>query len=141
MHEERLLAALDRLAHALDRVERTSAHAECLTLAQARSLLRLRRGPSRVSDLAREQTLAVSTLTRNLAHLDRRGWVQRRSGDEDKRTVWVALTEVGQAVAARLHDTRCRTLKAAVTGMHSVDRLESAVTLARVAGDIERGLA
>jgi len=91
-----------------------------------------------VSDLADEQGLAVSTMTRNLKLLEDKGWVHRVPGTDDRRTVQVALSESGRALATRLSDTNVARFSRAFGEFHPTDRVERAVALDRVAAAIEK---
>lgn len=91
----------------------------------------------RISDLADDQGLAVSTMTRNLALLEKKGWIDRRQGAEDKRTVLIALTDVGREVAGGLQSTTLGQLSQIFHAFPAADRVERAVALDRVAAALE----
>ena len=55
-----------------------------------------------VSDLAKELSLAVASVTNAINKLERKGMLKRTRGEKDGRTVWITLTEAG-ARANRLH--------------------------------------
>jgi DNA-binding MarR family transcriptional regulator len=54
------------------------------------------------AELAREHGVDASSATRMLDRLEQRGLLVRTRGDDDRRTVRVALTEAGRAHAAAL---------------------------------------
>ena len=141
MSEARLLRSVQRLATALAKQERQTAAAAGISVSQMRILLTLdSQGIEgmRISDLADEQGLAVSTMTRNLALLELKGWARRMPGAEDKRTVRVALSLTGKDLAARLSNTNVARFSQAFREFHPSDRVERAVALDRVAQAIER---
>ena len=70
-------------------------------------LLRLERdGPQRVAGLASSLGLDGSTVTRQLAALDTRGWVQRSTDPLDARATVVGATSAGLAAVADLRRLR-----------------------------------
>jgi DNA-binding MarR family transcriptional regulator len=56
------------------------------------------RGPTALSELAQKMGLERTTLTRNLALLETRGWVTIRPGDSDSRTRIISVTETGRSL-------------------------------------------
>ena len=141
MSDERLLRSVQRLASALSKMERQAAAENGVSVSQMRVLLALGTetdGGVRISDLAEDQGLAVSTMTRNLAGLERKGWVERRPGESDRRTVFVYLTDNGRLVAGTLGETNVARFGRAFGTFHPSDRVERAVALDRVAAAIEK---
>ena len=139
MSETRLVKSIQRLASALAKQERQTAAGFGVSVSQMRILLSLEQasGSSRISDLAEEQGLAVSTMTRNLALLEEKGWLRRTPGQEDKRTVRIELSESGRDLAAKLSGTNIARFSHAFREFHPSDRVERAVALDRVAAAIE----
>jgi DNA-binding MarR family transcriptional regulator len=73
--------------------------AEEATLAQYRALVVLvSHGPQRVSDLAAELNVAPSTASRLCERLVGKGLAMRSRRDNDRRAVWISLTETGADV-------------------------------------------
>ncbi|OGQ91949.1 MAG: hypothetical protein A2289_15440 [Deltaproteobacteria bacterium RIFOXYA12_FULL_58_15] len=140
MSDQRLLRAVQRLASALTRLERQVAADVGVSVSQMRIVMSISQSgnPHKVTDLAEEQGLAVSTMTRNLKLLEERGWLHRASGDEDRRTIHVGLTEKGRELAAQLSDTHVSRFDKAFDRFHPSDRIERAVALDRVAAAIEK---
>lgn len=62
------------------------------------------RGDQTMQALARRMFLSVSTMTRVVGQLARRGLVTRRRDPGDGRVVWVSLTREGKDVLARIHE-------------------------------------
>jgi DNA-binding MarR family transcriptional regulator len=140
MSESRLLRSVQRLASALTKLERQAAAAAGVSVSQMRILLSLDQAGCnlRISDLAEEQGLAVSTMTRNLKLLEKKQWVRRVPGCADKRTVEVELTGGGRNIAANLSETNVSQFSRAFRQFHPSDRVERAVALDRVAAALER---
>jgi len=135
------LRSVQRLASALTKLERQAAAAAGVSVSQMRILLSLEQAGRnlRISDLADDQGLAVSTMTRNLKLIEgEKGWVRRVPGVVDKRTVEIELTDVGREVAASLSDTNVAQFSRAFREFHPSDRVERAVALDRVAAALEK---
>jgi DNA-binding MarR family transcriptional regulator len=56
------------------------------------------RGPTALGELAKGLGLERTTLTRNLALLESKGWVSIRSGDTDSRSRIIAVTGAGRSL-------------------------------------------
>jgi DNA-binding MarR family transcriptional regulator len=56
------------------------------------------RGRTKLGELAKGLGLERTTLTRNLALLDAKGWIVIRPGDKDSRARIIAVTEIGRAL-------------------------------------------
>jgi DNA-binding MarR family transcriptional regulator len=74
---------------------------------QIRMLEMLNAHAWKLSDLAARHQVAVSTMSRTVDVLVKRGWVTRQEAPHDRRQVILALTESGQhtrqAIAAQSH--------------------------------------
>ena len=73
-----------------------------VSVAQCVVLQTLRDGPQDVSTLARELAVTKGAVTRLVDGLDAKGYVRRERDAEDRRRVFVALTEAGREEAVRL---------------------------------------
>ncbi len=73
-----------------------------LTLTQLRCLKTLTTGPRTAGDLATQLGLQAASLTRILGRLEAQGLVTRVTGQEDRRTVVVSLTEQGHSTLGAL---------------------------------------
>lgn len=62
------------------------------------------RGDQTMQALAARLFLSVSTMSRVVGQLVRRGLVSRRRDPGDGRVVWVSLTREGKEVLARIHE-------------------------------------
>ncbi len=73
-----------------------------ITLSQLRTLRQLEGGALVAGDLAERVGLHPASMTRTLDRLEDGGWITRTPCDEDRRRVWVALTEsAGQRLGLR----------------------------------------
>ena len=74
-----------------------------ISLAMWRSLAALHHdGAMRLGELAQLTSIEISTLSRTVATLHRRGLVRRDRSDRDARAVCVELTEDGRALTERI---------------------------------------
>lgn len=96
----RLRLAIARLARELRR--HTVAG---LTPTQISTLASIeRRGPLRLGDLAAYEGITPSTLTRPVAALEERGFLERSTDPEDARSSVVAVTEAGHGLLATIRE-------------------------------------
>ncbi|MGY6547581.1 MAG: MarR family winged helix-turn-helix transcriptional regulator [Roseinatronobacter sp.] len=99
------LIALRRIVHALDTNARAMARASNLTQAQLLVLFEVaRRGYEMPRDLARALGVGQATISLQIDKLEARGLVRRERRIEDRRAIWVVLTEAGRAVLDRIPD-------------------------------------
>jgi DNA-binding MarR family transcriptional regulator len=73
-----------------------------VTVQQCVALQDLLSGPRTVQELAAATGVTSSATTRLVDGLEKRGWAERRRDSEDRRKVFVALTDDGTAEASRL---------------------------------------
>lgn len=139
--EARLLGSVQRLAAALARLERLAAAREGVTVSQMRVLIYLAHEAPAIGvtmgSLAEQQGLAISTMTRNISLLERKGWLQRVGGTIDRRTVLVTLSAAGEGLAERLEESVRHQFARAFRHFHPSDRVERAVAVGRVAAALE----
>ena len=67
--------------------------------------------------LARRMYKSVSTMTRVVGQLVRRGYVKRRQDPEDRRAVHVSITPQGKAVVSAINRDLVETQKAVLQGI------------------------
>ena len=67
---------------------------------QMGSLMRIASGPCTMSDLARHQAVGLSTISKSVDMLVRRGWTERWVDKADRRQSMVRLTPRGRRVLA-----------------------------------------
>ena len=101
-HARRLQEGFRLLVRRFSLAERADMSCCGMTVAQAATLDALTGGPIRLSDLGSRLGIAPSTLTRNLARLEERGFVEKRSDPTDRRAQMVELTVAGTAAAAEV---------------------------------------
>jgi DNA-binding MarR family transcriptional regulator len=87
-----------------------------VTLQQHRLLVLLAaRGGQRTADLAAELGVHPSTVTRTCDRLVRRALVQRRHGEDDRRTVWWRLTVTGRDLVGEVMRRRAAEIRRLVS--------------------------
>jgi DNA-binding MarR family transcriptional regulator len=69
-------------------------------------------GDFTMQQLAKRMYKSVSTMTRVVAQLVRRGYVKRRQDREDRRVVHISITPQGKAIVAAVHRDLIETQKA-----------------------------
>lgn len=103
MPDPKTTRALQVLARALGRLGRERARAGDVTPQQAEALQLLSdRGPMSTSSLAEMLGIDPSTASRNLAGLERAGYIVRKRGTDDGRQTDVRLTPRGKRTAEAL---------------------------------------
>jgi DNA-binding MarR family transcriptional regulator len=74
-------------------------------------------GDVTMQQLARRMFKSVSTMTRVVGQLVRRGYVKRRQDPEDRRVVHVSITPQGKAIVAAINRDLIETQKAILQGI------------------------
>lgn len=95
-----------------------------------------RQGPLRLSDLADQMGVQLSTISRQVAELEKHGLVVRTVHPADRRSVTLELSERGEAVRASLRDARHRLLQERLAGWSPAELAELAELLSRFAASI-----
>ena len=99
----RLRSLLGMLVRRFALSERADVACCDMTVAQAATLEVLRaEGAVRLGALGRRLGISPSTMTRNLARLQKRGLLSRLTDPHDTRAARVTLTEAGRRAAARI---------------------------------------
>ena len=70
--------------------------------------------PRSMSVIARRLSVTVSTLTTNMNGLERKGYIKRQRSQEDKRVVYVILTDKGRKAFFHHRDFHKKMIKALV---------------------------
>jgi DNA-binding MarR family transcriptional regulator len=95
-----------------------------LSFTQFLILKRLARlGPMSASELARSVELDGGAMTRQLDHLEGKGYLRRCRHEQDRRTLRIELTAAGNTLWQQLTDCNDRVLRAA---QRSLDEAEQA---------------
>src|ERR1700704_3858831 len=93
-------------------------------------LFRLEEGPARLSDLAQKVGVDISTLSRQVHHLEASGLVARTVVEEDRRVALLAVTDKGRDLVRRIRAAK----RAAITEMLEHWTTEERAELGRVLG-------
>ncbi len=67
---------------------------------QMGSLMKIAAGPCTMTDLARHKAVSLSTISKSVDMLVRRGWVERGADKQDRRQTRVRLTTAGRRTLA-----------------------------------------
>src|SRR5882672_645927 len=93
-------------------------------------LFRLEEGPARLSDLAQRVGVDISTLSRQVRHLEGAGLVGRSVMEEDRRAALLSVTDEGRDFVHRIRAAK----RAAITEMLEHWTPEERAELGRVLG-------
>jgi DNA-binding MarR family transcriptional regulator len=117
----RLRVAVGRLSR---RLRGTAVGSEAgLTPTRISVLLTVDRdGPIRISDLAEQESLNPTMLSRAISQLVQDGALARVSDDRDRRAAWVNVTDAGHSVAQGIRRERTDALNRALAGLDPEDR-------------------
>lgn len=73
--------------------------------------------PRNMSEIAKRLLVTVGTLTTNMNGLEKKGYIVRTRSNEDKRVVYITLTEKGKKAFYHHRDFHKDMIKAAVSGL------------------------
>ena len=112
----RLRVAIGRLSR---RLRITAAGSEAgLTPTRISVLLSVdRHGPMRIAELAEQESLNPTMLSRAISQLVDDGTLERVSDDRDRRAAWVNVTAAGHRLAERMRRERTDALNDALSGL------------------------
>lgn len=82
----------------------------------------VRNGRARLADVAEQEGLNPTLLSRTLATLAEDGLVERFSDPDDRRVAWVAPTPAGRRLAQRIRAQRTAALHDAIAGLSDAER-------------------
>ena len=125
---QRLRAALGRLSRLLRPTE--AGLAAGLTPTRVAVLLNVvRAGPVRLAEVAEQEGLNPTLLSRTIGHLVDDGLVVRTTDPTDRRSAWVEATADGRKLAQRIRRQRTAAVEAALAQLDADDRraLETAL--------------
>lgn len=91
-----------------------------------------RLGPMTASELARAVELDGGAMTRQLDHLERRGYLRRCRHEQDRRALRIELTDQGAALWQQSTDCSQRVLEAAQRSLDDTERRRLHDYLSRV---------
>jgi DNA-binding MarR family transcriptional regulator len=81
-----------------------------------------RHGPMRIAELAEQESLNPTMLSRAIGQLVDDGTLERVSDDRDRRAAWVNVTDAGHRLAERMRHERTDALNDALSGLDADDR-------------------
>lgn len=82
----------------------------------------VRNGRARLADVAEQEGLNPTLLSRTLATLAEDGLVERFSDPDDRRVAWVSPTPAGRRLAQRIRAQRTAALHDALAGLSDAER-------------------
>ncbi len=137
----RLQQQLRRLVRLYELCDRTCLSSHQVTAAQGYTLLALRPGQEiSMNDLSEAMGLANSTMTRTVDGLVKKGLVQRKPDEEDRRVVRVWLTARGVDVRQTLEDSLQGFFKGALGELRVTERSTVLQAMEKVVTSLELGL-
>jgi DNA-binding MarR family transcriptional regulator len=95
-------------------------------------------GPVRVSDVAQRLNVALSVASRQVAALERAGYVERGTDPEDGRAVRVSATEAGRTVLEESHRRMVHAFGRALDGWSANEIAALSESLERLREDVHR---
>ena len=111
-----------------------------LSMPAASVLARLARaGPLRLTELASQQGVSQPAMTQLIGRLERDGLARRSAGSDDRRVVFVGVTEAGRRLAQLRRAQRAKVLGDLLARMDRSDQeaIRGALpALARLAGEV-----
>jgi DNA-binding MarR family transcriptional regulator len=125
---QRLRMVLGQLTRLLRPVDASLA-ADLTPTRTAVLLNTVRNGRARLAEVAEQEGLNPTLLSRTLANLAQDGLVERSCDPDDRRVAWVAPTPAGRRLAQRIRAQRTAALQAALGGLTDAERqrLEAAL--------------
>jgi DNA-binding MarR family transcriptional regulator len=118
---QRLRMALGRLARAL-RPTQVSLAANLTPTRVVVLLTTVRTGPVRMAEVAQQEGLNPTLLSRTVAHLVEDGLVTRSADASDRRSAWLEATAAGRELAEQIRAERTRAVEHALSALGPEDR-------------------
>ncbi len=144
------LESAQRLRQVIGRLHRwlrvtDASRAAGLAPARVSALLNVdRNGPMRLSQLAADEGINPTMLSRMVGDLADAGLLQRTSDADDRRAAWVEATAAGKALAAQMRHERTEAVTAALSELEpaEADLIVAALpTLERLAARLKEARA
>lgn len=111
-----------------------------LSLTQARCLALLRNESRSAGDLAKLLGLAAASVTRVLERLEQRGFIRRTIDLEDRRRIWVHLTDSGRTTLGGFDFWMSSPVMTAIKHMGDAERMQFTQVLEQFVGQVRHGL-
>jgi DNA-binding MarR family transcriptional regulator len=118
---QRLRVVFGRLSRLLRPTDAGSA-AELTPTRVSVLLNAVRNGPIRLAEIAAEEGLNPTLLSRTVAHLVAGGLLERSADSEDRRSAWIDATADGRKLAERIRRQRTEAVEAALGELSEGDR-------------------
>jgi DNA-binding MarR family transcriptional regulator len=136
----RILQALRRIIRAVEVHSRKLEERYDVTGGQLLCLMALKeRGPLTLSGIAHNLFMSSSTLVGIVDRLERKGWVVRRRGTEDRRQVRISLTDPGRLLLESAPSPLQDHLAEALKELPELEQVAIAMSLERVVDLMETG--
>lgn len=139
---QRLRMVVGRLARRLRPTEASLA-ADLTPTRVAVLLNTVRNGPIRLAEVAEQEGLNPTLLSRTVAHLAQDGLVTRTADPGDRRSAWLDATGAGRELAERIRTERTRAMQTALAELTPTDRdlVEAALpALEQLAAHLQPGV-
>ncbi|HEY2655047.1 MAG TPA: MarR family transcriptional regulator [Solirubrobacteraceae bacterium] len=120
---QRLRIVFSRLARLLRATDAAGPAAELTPTRVVVLLNAVRNGPIRLAELAEQEGLNPTMLSRTVANLVEAGLVVRTADAGDRRSAWVEPTDAGRGLAEEIRRHRTKALREALSGLHQDDQL------------------
>jgi DNA-binding MarR family transcriptional regulator len=118
---QRLRMVVGRLARSLRPTEAVLA-ADLTPTRVAVLLNTVRNGPIKLAEVAEQEGLNPTLLSRTVANLAQDGLVVRTADEGDRRSAWLDATAAGRELAERIREQRTQAVEAALAQLSSDDR-------------------
>ncbi len=102
----------------------------------------VRNGPIRLAEVAEQEGLNPTLLSRTVANLAQDGLVTRTADESDRRSAWLDATPAGRELAEQIRAQRTHAVQVALAGLSPADRelIEAALpALERLAQGLAQG--
>lgn len=84
------------------------------------------------SNLAKEMVLSTSAMTNRLDRLEKRGLIERLADPDDRRSLRIALTDAGFALADKAVESHVETEARLIAGLNDAEQAQLRALLARI---------
>jgi DNA-binding MarR family transcriptional regulator len=82
----------------------------------------VRNGPIKLAEVAEQEGLNPTLLSRTVANLAQDGLVSRTTDEHDRRAAWLDATPAGRELAERIRAQRTQAVQEALEGLSPADR-------------------